>query len=141
MSNTELGPAIRPVHVAAGEGEAIWAMSSLFQIKLDGAASGGGLAVMEVVQPPGVATPLHVHHREAEAFFLLEGTMTYEAAGALHHLERGSFMSPEGGSAPVPRHGNLTGSVPGAGHPGGGRGSVPVGRGPGRRTPVARAVP
>jgi mannose-6-phosphate isomerase-like protein (cupin superfamily) len=93
MSSTEeVGQAIRPVHVPAGEGEAIWAMSSLFEVKLDAAASGGTFAVTEVVQPPGVATPLHVHHREAEAFFMIEGTMTYEAGGIIHHLERGSFM-------------------------------------------------
>jgi mannose-6-phosphate isomerase-like protein (cupin superfamily) len=92
MSTIDPTRATRPIHVRAGEGEAVWAMSSLFEIKLDAAASGGSLAVMEVVQPPGVATPLHVHEREAEAFFLLDGTMTYEAAGIVHDLERGSFM-------------------------------------------------
>jgi quercetin dioxygenase-like cupin family protein len=91
MSN-EIGKESHPIHVAPGEGHAIWAMSSLFEIKLDAAASGGSLAVMEVVQPPGVATPLHVHHREAEAFFVMDGTMTYEAGGVVHELERGSFM-------------------------------------------------
>lgn len=83
---------VRPVFLGPGQGEAVWAMSSLFEIKLDAEASAGSLAVMEVVQPPGVATPLHIHHKESEAFFILDGTMTYEAGGVLHNLERGSFM-------------------------------------------------
>jgi mannose-6-phosphate isomerase-like protein (cupin superfamily) len=92
MQNSQVDQVVRPVFVGPEQGEAVWAMSSLFDIKLDGSASGGSLAVMEVVQPPGVATPLHVHHREAEVFYVLEGTMAYEAGGVLHHLERGSFM-------------------------------------------------
>ena len=46
--SSEIGQAICPIHVAPGEGQAIWAMSSLFEIKLDAAASGGSLTVMEV---------------------------------------------------------------------------------------------
>ncbi len=109
MSNTEVAQEVRPVHVGGGEGEAVWAMSSLFEMKLDGAASAGALAVMEVTQPPGVATPLHVHHREAEAFFVLDGAMLYEAGGMLQRLERGSFMYlPKG----VPHRFRVIGSSP-----------------------------
>ncbi len=57
MQNSQVDQAVRPVFVGPEQGEAVWAMSSLFDIKLDGSASAGGLAVMEVVQPPGVATP------------------------------------------------------------------------------------
>ena len=109
VPSTEAEGTMRPIHVPAGEGEALWAMSSLFEIKLDAEGSGGSLAVMEVVQPPGVATPLHVHHREAEAFFLVEGTMTYEAGGVVHDLTRGSFMYlPKG----VPHRFRVTGATP-----------------------------
>jgi Uncharacterized conserved protein, contains double-stranded beta-helix domain len=48
--------------------------------------------LMEVTQPPGVATPLHVHHHEAEAFFMLEGSITYEAAGERFDLVTGDFL-------------------------------------------------
>lgn len=77
---------------AAGEGEAIWAMGSLFEIKLRSDESGGGLELAEVHQPPGVATPLHSHDREAEVFYLLSGRMDYEAGGELFQLEEGSVM-------------------------------------------------
>ena len=33
----------------------------------------GRLGVSLVTQPPGIATPLHRHTHEAEAFFVLEG--------------------------------------------------------------------
>jgi hypothetical protein len=47
---------------------------------------------MEATLPPGIATPLHVHHREAEAFYLLAGTLDHEAGGQLHRLAAGSLI-------------------------------------------------
>ena len=58
---------------------ATWAMGSLFEHLLLPEESGGRLGVATVTQPPGIATPLHRHTHEAEAFFLLEGEMTYRA--------------------------------------------------------------
>ena len=53
--SSEIGQAICPIHVAPGEGQAIWAMSSLFEIKLDAADSGGSLTVMEVACILGIS--------------------------------------------------------------------------------------
>ena len=80
------------VHRAAGEGQAVWAMGSLFEIKLDASDTGGALSLAEVTQPPGIATPLHVHTREAEVFYVIAGNLDYEAGGHLHHLTAGSTM-------------------------------------------------
>jgi quercetin dioxygenase-like cupin family protein len=74
------------------EGEAVWAVGSLFTVKLAVEESGGPLSVMQVVSPPGGATPLHVHHAEAEAFYLLEGEMTYQAGEDVFELLAGSFV-------------------------------------------------
>jgi quercetin dioxygenase-like cupin family protein len=74
------------------EGEAIWAVGSLFMVKLAVEESGGPLSVMQVVSLPGGATPLHVHHAEAEAFYLLEGEMTYQAGEDIFVLRTGSFV-------------------------------------------------
>lgn len=73
-------------------GEAIWAMGSLFDIKLDASETDGRLGIAEVTQPPGIATPLHLHANEAEVFYVIEGILDYEAGGELHHLEPGSTM-------------------------------------------------
>ncbi len=74
------------------EGEAIWAVGSLFMVKLAVEESGGPLSVMQVVSLPGGATPMHVHHAEAEAFYLLEGEMTYQAGEDVFQLRSGSFV-------------------------------------------------
>ena len=67
-------------------------MGSLFEHLLGAEESGGRLGVALVTQPPGVATPLHRHTHEAEAFFLLEGTMTYRAGEEVFHLAHGDFI-------------------------------------------------
>jgi quercetin dioxygenase-like cupin family protein len=92
MRGTEVAPAAGVVCVADGQGPALWSMGSLMEGKLAGAGSAGTLEVSVITQPPGLATPLHVHRREAEAFFVLEGSMAYEAGGELFHLEPGSFI-------------------------------------------------
>jgi uncharacterized cupin superfamily protein len=69
-----------------------WAMGSLFEHLLVPEESAGRLGVAVVTQPPGIATPLHRHTREAEAFYLLEGEMTYRAGEELYDLTPGCFM-------------------------------------------------
>jgi len=71
---------------------ATWAMGSLFEHLLVPDESGGRLGLATVTQPPGIATPLHRHTREAEAFFLLEGEMTYRAGDETYELTPGCFI-------------------------------------------------
>ena len=61
------------VAVRAGEGEARWWFASLAVIKATAADTAGQLTIVEVTEPPGAQAPLHVHHREDEAFWILEG--------------------------------------------------------------------
>ena len=63
-------------------------MGSLFEHLLS-ADESGGLGVSLVTQPPGIATPLHRHTHEDEAFFLLDGTMTYRAGDEVFQLADG----------------------------------------------------
>jgi quercetin dioxygenase-like cupin family protein len=82
----------RVVHTPAGTGPATWAMGSLFERLAGGADTAGALSAAVVTQPPGIATPLHVHTREAEAWFVLDGTLTYRAGGDLVRLAAGDFL-------------------------------------------------
>ncbi len=59
-----------------------WWFGALAEIKLTGAESGGAMTVVEVTEPPGAEAPLHVHHREDEAFVVLDGEVTLEVGGA-----------------------------------------------------------
>ena len=67
-----------PVVVGAEEGEARWWFGGLAVIKATGADTGGQLTIVEMTEPPGAEAPLHVHHREDEAFWILEGSATFE---------------------------------------------------------------
>lgn len=80
-----------PVYRPSGTGPATWAMGSLFEQLLTGVQS-GGFGVSLVTQPPGIATPLHRHTHEDEAFYLLDGTMTYRAGEETYHLGTGDLI-------------------------------------------------
>ena len=84
-------------------------MGSLFEHLLEADQGEGELGVALVTQPPGIATPLHRHTLEAEAFYLLEGRMDYRAGGTDHELYAGCFMYlPRG----VPHAFRIRGDVP-----------------------------
>jgi quercetin dioxygenase-like cupin family protein len=76
----------------AGQGPGTWAMGSLFEHLVTAGDSGGTLGMSLVTQPPGIATPLHRHTREAEAWFLLEGRVDYQAGDDVHELADGAFI-------------------------------------------------
>ena len=77
---------------AAGSGAATWALGGLFERLVGGDETGGQLGASLVTQPPGTAPPLRVHTRETEAWFLLEGTLTYQAGDERVDLEPGGFI-------------------------------------------------
>jgi mannose-6-phosphate isomerase-like protein (cupin superfamily) len=92
-----------------GTGTATWALGSLYEKLVSAGETGGQLGVSIVTQPPGMASPLHVHTREAEAWFILGGTMTYVADGKFFELAAGDFIYlPRG----VPHGFRTTGSTP-----------------------------
>lgn len=77
---------------APGTGRGTWAMGSLFEHLVGPAQSGGALGMALVAQPPGTATPLHRHGREAEALYLLAGEMSYRAGDTTYELAAGWFL-------------------------------------------------
>lgn len=87
-STTATGVVVR----RPGEGPATWAMGSLFEHLVGAAETGGRLGVSLVTQPPGIATPMHRHTREAEAFLVLEGRVSYRAGEETHELDDGCFI-------------------------------------------------
>lgn len=55
--------------------EPIWFIDSLARIHLDGGQTGGAYCLVETWGAPGDMPPLHVHRREDEAFYVLEGRL------------------------------------------------------------------
>src|SRR4051812_44903516 len=67
---------VQAAAVAADQGDARWWFAALAVIKATAADTRGAMTIVEVTEPPGAEAPLHVHHREDEAFWILEGSVT-----------------------------------------------------------------
>jgi mannose-6-phosphate isomerase-like protein (cupin superfamily) len=64
--------------VASGTGEARWWFGCLAEIKATAADTGGLCTIVEVTCGPNYESQLHVHHREDEGFWVLDGRVTFE---------------------------------------------------------------
>lgn len=86
-----------PVLVRRGEGEARWWFGALAVIRATAADTGGQMTIVEMTEPPGAEEPLHVHYREDEAFFVLEGSATLTVGDATFEVGPGDYaLGPRG---------------------------------------------
>jgi quercetin dioxygenase-like cupin family protein len=83
---------LKPIALDAGEGEAFWFMGALAMIKASGETTDGRVAVIELLAPQGAGSPLHVHHREDEWFYVIEGALTFWVGGQVIEATAGSFV-------------------------------------------------
>lgn len=63
--------------VQAGEGLAYWLVGDRVTIKTTGEETGGAYSMFELLVLPLGGPPPHVHHREDEAFYVLEGEFEF----------------------------------------------------------------
>lgn len=67
-----------PLVVGAGEGNAYWITgTTLDTIKITAGQTEGGFALLEARDRLGDGPPRHVHEREDEAYYVLEGRYTF----------------------------------------------------------------
>jgi len=90
MSITELQSSA--VALEPGEGEQLWFLGTLLTVKVGGRQSGGSVCVVVQDCPQGFGAPLHVHSREDEWFYVLEGEMTFYVADEVIAARAGSFV-------------------------------------------------
>ncbi len=57
----------------SGDGPAAWVVGDLYTVKASGKDTGGAYALIEVMVPPQSGPPPHLHRREDEAFYIVEG--------------------------------------------------------------------
>jgi mannose-6-phosphate isomerase-like protein (cupin superfamily) len=81
-----------PFVLCRDEGEARWFLNMLILIKSTSAATGGRLAVAEARAPRGPASPLHVHHRDAEFWYVIDGELAVWVGGELIGAPEGSLV-------------------------------------------------
>jgi mannose-6-phosphate isomerase-like protein (cupin superfamily) len=60
-----------------GEGRAVWFFGGLLTWKAVGSDTGGHYEFVEHLGRRGFAAPVHMHERQTEAFYVLEGEMTF----------------------------------------------------------------
>jgi quercetin dioxygenase-like cupin family protein len=82
----------RPFLLKRGEGDSFWSTNGRFTTKLGGDDAAGRLTVLESVLVAGLEPGMHVHHREDEAFYVLEGQLTFHCAGDVLVATEGSFV-------------------------------------------------
>jgi hypothetical protein len=64
---------VNPIALQQGEGEALWFFGALATIKASSETTAGRVMVMEHLAPQGSGSPLHLHHREDEWFYIVGG--------------------------------------------------------------------
>jgi quercetin dioxygenase-like cupin family protein len=89
---TDQMQALQPVAVSSKEGEARWWFGTLAVIKTTAVETGGLLTVVEVTNPPGHEAPLHVHYRDEEGFWILEGSATIEVGDSTIEASAGDYV-------------------------------------------------
>jgi mannose-6-phosphate isomerase-like protein (cupin superfamily) len=77
--------------VAPGEGERIWIVGDTMTFKATGGSTGGNLVFLENLTVPGGGPPPHIHTREDEFFFVLDGTFEIRIGDEIHALGAGGF--------------------------------------------------
>jgi quercetin dioxygenase-like cupin family protein len=74
------------------EGSAYWFLNGLYIVKATSQSTGGAFALIHVTVPPGNATPYHLHHNEDEAFYVLDGELTFICDGKKTILGPGGYI-------------------------------------------------
>ena|SRR5690348_6167247 len=81
-----------PFAVNVGDASAYVSVGELITILASGEQTGGAFGLMESVLVRGAEPPPHVHHREDESFFILEGDLTVRVGDDTFSAAPGSFV-------------------------------------------------
>jgi quercetin dioxygenase-like cupin family protein len=73
--------ALVPRHAPVGEGRKFNIVGDIATLVLGSADTGGTYEMYDVVSPVGGGSPPHVHRREEESFFILDGEVEFSVAG------------------------------------------------------------
>jgi quercetin dioxygenase-like cupin family protein len=79
--------ALRP-----GQGKSYWLLGDLYTFKLTGDDTGGAFALVENTVQPQNGPPPHIHHREDETFYVLEGEFSFFHGDTTFSANPGSFI-------------------------------------------------
>jgi mannose-6-phosphate isomerase-like protein (cupin superfamily) len=90
---TETAKGAGAVVVRSGEGEMLyWGPAGKIRILAGASSTDRSFSIVESIEPPGSGAPLHVHHGEAEAFYVLEGTVELTCGAEKVTARAGDFV-------------------------------------------------
>jgi quercetin dioxygenase-like cupin family protein len=83
--------------LANHEGEAFWLLGMLQTVRIGRDDTDGQYGLLEIVVPPGIGSPWHVHPEEDEWFYVLDGELSFWVGDTHLSLMAGSFaFGPKG---------------------------------------------
>jgi mannose-6-phosphate isomerase-like protein (cupin superfamily) len=83
---------VRPSVLQPKDGDAVWFLGNLVTFKATGAQTRGHVTVVEFVNPPRFAPPLHRHRDEDEMFYILSGSAEFHCDGEVMTAAPGDFV-------------------------------------------------
>lgn len=87
----------QPYILGPGQGASVWSLGGRFTKKVGSEASENRLAVVEALAFQTTEPPLHIHHREDEAWYVLDGRMTFYVGDEILEAPSGAFVyAPKG---------------------------------------------
>jgi quercetin dioxygenase-like cupin family protein len=72
---------LKPYVLQPDEGEVISFRGAKYVLKAGRKDTASEFSLMQIDMPKGAAPPPHIHHREIESFYLLDGQMTFASGG------------------------------------------------------------
>jgi quercetin dioxygenase-like cupin family protein len=82
-----------PVINKPPEGRTIGVVGDVYRFLATGEDTNGRYALLEALVPPGGGPPPHVHSREEEGFYILEGEITFTVNGEKVVAKAGTFAN------------------------------------------------
>jgi mannose-6-phosphate isomerase-like protein (cupin superfamily) len=99
----------QPIFLGPAEGAALSVLGTTYTVKVTSAQTAGAFSLIEAVSPPQSGVPPHLHHREQETFYILEGSMEVQCAGKTFTAAKGAtVVLPQG----VPHSYRNPGNIP-----------------------------
>ena len=90
------------VYVPPGEGKKLWVAEELMTFVISGEDTGGKYTLTDSTAPSQGEVPPHIHHREDEAFWVLEGDLEVLVGEDEIGASAASFVHLPGGVSSIP---------------------------------------
>ena len=83
---------IAPYARRADPESSVWYLGCLFTVLADSEETGGHFGLIESLSPKGAEPPRHIHRREDETFYVLEGEITFYVGDETYEAPPGTCV-------------------------------------------------